>query len=132
MKINACRICKKLFNDYNDHEICPVCEKNYAEESKRIKESKLIKKQRLMAILTYNVESDGHGYEEVKEYINTHPTANLIQISKETKVSSSAIVNWVREDRLQFSEDSKEAWLTCECCGNKIPSGRFCIRCRNI
>ena len=38
------------------------------------------------------------------------------------------IRQWIREDRLQFAEDSPIR-IPCEKCGTMIRSGRFCEKC---
>ena len=37
---------------------------------------------------------------------------------------------WLREDRLQLSDEAVDLELTCERCGKPITSGRFCPECK--
>lgn len=131
MEVRACRVCKKLFNDYTGYEICPDCEKNNKEEADKIKDRSLMNKKRFMSILSLKKSSEEAGYEEVKKYISINPKANIMQISNATKVNPATIINWVKEDKLEFSEESKDVWFHCESCGVKIPSGRVCFRCKS-
>ena len=43
-------------------------------------------------------------------------------------MDTSQIQQWIREERLEFSEGSLE--LGCEQCGAPITSGRFCAKCK--
>lgn len=130
MEVKACRICKKLYHGHNEYEICPECEKNNVQESDKIKEKELMNRKRFNAILTSKADSEDLGYEEVKGYIVSHPRANIMEISNETKVSPSTILNWVKEEKLEFSDESKDAWFQCSLCGVKIASGTLCFRCK--
>ena len=56
---------------------------------------------------------------DVKEYIRENPKCNIQEVSDAMEVSKHQIRQWVREERLQFSEDSNIA-LQCEKCGAKI------------
>ena len=44
-------------------------------------------------------------------------------------MGTKQIKQWLREERLQFSEDSA-VLLNCESCGAPIRSGRFCDKCK--
>ena len=68
-------------------------------------------------------------FEEVKEYIEENKTASMAKISEDCDVSSKQIEQWVREERLVFSEDSMIG-ISCEICGATIKSGRFCENCK--
>ena len=102
MDVRSCRACGKLFN-YMDNgvKICPSCAE--------IREKK---------------------FQEVKEYIRENRTATLGQISEEMDVSIKQLQQWVREERLEFTEGSG-VMLNCESCGTAIRTGRFCEKCKN-
>lgn len=101
MDVRSCRSCRRLFNYLSGPPICPNCNE------------KLEKK-----------------FYEVKEYIRENPTVGLKQIAEETEVTVNQLRQWVREERLQFSEDSDIA-MQCEKCGAKIFTGRYCDNCKS-
>lgn len=52
------------------------------------------------------------------------------EVSDNCNVAISQIKQWIREDRLQFSDESLVG-IPCEKCGKMIKSGRFCEQCSN-
>lgn len=100
MNVTNCKECKRLFNALSDERICPAC-KNALEEK----------------------------FQQVKRYLEENPAANIDQISKDNDVSVKQIKQWVREERLIFSEGSFEG-IECEQCGTMIRTGRFCDSCK--
>ena len=68
-------------------------------------------------------------FQKVKQYIQDNPTASLRQIADDNEVSSKQIQQWIREERLMFSEHSP-IQLQCENCGASILTGRFCAKCK--
>lgn len=101
MEVKNCRGCRRLFNYLQGPQLCPACI------------DKLEKK-----------------FHQVKEYLDEHPKATMNDISIDNDVSKRQIEQWVREERLYFSEDSPYG-IECEKCGKIIKSGRFCNECRN-
>ena len=99
MELMNCRNCKKLFNYIAGEKLCPAC--------KALMEDK---------------------FQEVKRYIEENPRENINQVAEACDVSIRQIKNWVREERLSFTEDSLVG-LECERCGKMIHSGRFCKEC---
>jgi len=69
-------------------------------------------------------------FQEVKKYVYEHPGCGISEVSEECEVEAKQIKQWLREERLQFSEDST-VMLNCETCGAPIRSGRFCEKCKN-
>lgn len=69
-------------------------------------------------------------FQEVKQYIVDHTGADIKEISEECDVDLPQIHQWIREERLQFAEDSPIR-IACEGCGAMIRSGRFCEKCKN-
>ena len=55
-------------------------------------------------------------FQEVKEYIRSHPGVGIPEVSKACDVEPSQIRQWLREERLEVTEDSP-IFLTCEVCG---------------
>lgn len=68
-------------------------------------------------------------FQEVKEYLRANPKSTLSVIAEENNVSVKQIKQWVREERLTFTEES-QITLDCEMCGAKILTGRFCDKCK--
>lgn len=99
MNVRNCRKCGKLFNYAMGPMICPNCKE--ALEAK---------------------------YQEVKKYIQAHVHATIQMVSEECDVDTGQIQQWIREDRLQFSDDSPIK-VPCERCGAMIGSGKYCTKC---
>ena len=100
MDVRNCRQCKKLFNYISGPLICPNCK------------DALEKK-----------------FYDVKEYIRDNPHVGISEVAEAMEVSRNQIQQWIREERLQFAEDSNIA-LQCEKCGKKIFTGRYCEECK--
>lgn len=100
MNVKNCRKCGKIFNHAVGPVICPACKDSL--------EAKFI---------------------EVKEYIRDHGKATIPQVCEECDVESTLLRQWIREERLQFSDDSPIK-VNCEGCGAMIGSGRFCEKCK--
>ena len=100
MDIRNCRNCKRLFNYVSGPMICQDCK-----------------------------DSMEKRFYDVKEYIRENPKCNIQEVSSAMGVSQHQIRQWVREERLQFAEDSNIA-LQCEKCGAKIYTGRYCDNCK--
>ena len=101
MNVRNCRKCGRLFNYAMGPIICPQCREALEEK-----------------------------FKEVKAYISEHNGCGIQEVARECDVEVSQIQQWLREERLQFSEDSM-VQLTCESCGTTIRSGRFCDKCKN-
>ena len=100
MDVRNCRGCGKLYNYIGGTPLCPKCIKELDEK-----------------------------FSVVKQYIYDNPMATIQQISEENDVSIQQLNNWVREERLSFSEDSMIG-IECENCGTMIRTGRFCQSCK--
>ena len=102
MDVRNCRTCGRLFNYIGGPaNMCPACR------------DELEKK-----------------FQIVKEYIRENPRASIQEISDENGVTTGQIRQWIREERLQFSDDSPVG-IECENCGATIRTGRFCDNCKN-
>lgn len=101
MNIRNCRVCGRIYNYISGPNVCPVCK-----------------------------ESQEAKFQEVKEYIREHKGASIPQVAEACDVDASQIRQWLREERLEVTEDSA-LYLTCESCGAAIRSGRFCEKCKN-
>ena len=100
MEVRACRTCKRLFNYITGPVRCPAC-------------SEALEKK----------------FQKVKQYIWDHRTATLQEISDANEVSVGQLRQWVREERLCFTDESPVG-LECESCGTTIKTGRYCENCK--
>lgn len=103
MEVRNCRQCGRLFNYIGGSysNLCPNCIKKIEEK-----------------------------FSEVKEYIEEHKDATMVEISEACDVSTRQIEKWIREERLCFSPDSTIG-IECEMCGATIKSGRYCEKCKS-
>ena len=100
MEVKNCRKCGKMFNYIGGQQICPACKE--AAEKK---------------------------FQEVKEYVREHKAASMTQICEDCDVENKQVQQWVREERLVFSDESPIK-LSCELCGTQIKTGRYCDKCK--
>ena len=100
MNVRNCKKCGRLFNHIAGVPICPACKDELEQK-----------------------------FVEVKQYIREHKISGVNEVSEACDVDVRQIRQWVREERLQFSEDSTVG-IDCEGCGAMIRSGRFCERCK--
>ena len=98
--IRNCRICGKIFNYVVGSVVCPRCKEKLEEK-----------------------------FQEVKKYIQDNHGADIPEVSEACDVDPAQIRQWIREDRLQFADDSP-IMIPCEKCGKMIRSGRFCEQCK--
>ena len=101
MEVRNCRKCGRIFNYVAGMPICPMCrEKTEAK------------------------------FQEVKEYIRENKGVGIMEVSEACDVDAAQIRQWLREERLEVTEDSA-IYLNCESCGAPIRTGRFCDKCKN-
>lgn len=100
MNVSNCKECGRLFNAISNERICPAC-KNKIEEK----------------------------FQEVKKYLNENPHTNMEMLAEANEVSVKQIKQWIREERLVFSEGSLDG-IECEQCGALIKTGRYCDSCK--
>lgn len=101
MEVRNCKGCGRLFNVISNGRLCPACV-NQLEDK----------------------------FQEVKKYLNENPNSNIDVLSKECDVSVKQLKEWVRQERLTFSEGSADG-VECESCGAMIRTGRFCDACKS-
>lgn len=101
MDVKNCRKCGKMFNYLTGPIICPGCRSAVEEK-----------------------------FQEVKRYIQQHGRASMAEVSEECDVDTAQIQQWIRQERLQFADDSPIR-VPCESCGKMIGSGKFCPQCRD-
>ena len=100
MNVRNCRICGKIFNYLSGAPVCPACRE--ASETK---------------------------FQEVKDYIRENRGVGIQEVAEACEVDPAQIRQWLREDRLEVTEDSA-VFLNCEGCGAPIRSGKFCEKCK--
>ena len=96
MNVRNCKVCGRIFNSVLGPVICPRC-KDAREEK----------------------------FQEVKKYVEDHKGADILEVAENCDVEPNQIRQWIREERLQFADDSPIK-IACESCGTMIRSGRFC------
>ncbi len=101
MEVRNCTGCGRLFNYLQGPPLCPAC--------------------------IGDLEDKFH---QVKEFLRENPKASMGVVAEENDVSVKQIRQWVREERLSFTEES-QITMECENCGAKILTGRFCSKCKN-
>lgn len=100
MNVRNCRKCGRLFNYVAGYQMCQACKD--ALEGK---------------------------FQEVKEYIREHRGVGINEVAEVCDVEPSLIQQWLREERLELTEDSG-IMLACESCGALIRCGKYCDKCR--
>ncbi|MEG0963691.1 MAG: flagellar protein [Lachnospiraceae bacterium] len=100
MDVRNCRGCGRLFNYLQGPPLCSACIADLEEK-----------------------------FQQVKEYLRENPKAPLNRTAEENDVTVKQIKQWVREERLSFTEES-QIKLDCELCGAPILTGRFCDKCK--
>ncbi len=98
MDFRNCKRCKNLFQ-YSGNRLCDNCLK---EEEK--------------------------DFERIKEYLDEHEGATLMQVSNELDIKVERIKRYLKEGRINVISNSK--LLTCEGCGDSISTGKFCKGCQ--
>ncbi len=100
MNVRNCKKCGNLFNYVAGLPICPKCKEELEQT-----------------------------FQKVKDYINNNAHASVRDVARECEVDEAQIRQWVREERLVFSEPTA-AGIVCESCGTPIVTGRFCDKCK--
>lgn len=100
MNVRNCRKCKRLFNYVMGPVLCAACRQE--EEDK---------------------------FQEVKKYVSDNVRTGIHEVAEACDVSVKQIQQWVREERLVFSDDSPIG-IGCERCGKMIKSGKYCPECK--
>lgn len=101
MDVRTCKRCKKIFQHVAGPSICPRCK-----------------------------EKEEEMFQTVKTYLRENPGATISVISEETQVPVQLIDSFLRQGRLEVTPDSAIA-LSCEGCGTRIYTGRFCSKCHS-
>lgn len=99
--VKNCRECGRLFNYITGIQLCPAC--------KDLLEQK---------------------FQKAKQFINENKSASVAEVAEFAEVTEQQIRQWVREERLIFTNASLSG-VCCESCGEPILTGRFCDKCKN-
>ena len=100
MEVRNCRGCGRIFNYVAGPHLCQICR-----EKMEVK------------------------FQEVKEYIRANPGVGMREVSEPCDVEMSQIQQWLREERLEVTENSA-IFISCEGCGANIRSGKYCDSCK--
>ena len=100
LNIVNCKKCGRIFQQVGSRRICPDCER--ALEDK---------------------------FEEERDYIREHPDVSIMEVSREKEVSVEQLKQWVREERLLFT-NAEGSGIECVMCGVPIATGKYCARCK--
>lgn len=123
MEVRVCKNCRRLFKYIYGPELCQECSKLISQDKEQIK-------QKLKPSLKPLVKEEEELFEQVKDYIIHNPKATVVHIAEFHKITPMKLLEWIRDERLEFSEDSTQAWFECSKCGTRIKSGRLCNRCK--
>ncbi|KKC30422.1 flagellar protein [Caldanaerobacter subterraneus subsp. pacificus DSM 12653] len=100
MEIRNCKRCGRPYI-YTGKDLCPVC-----------------------------YQQDEEDFLKVRDYLDMHPNATMLEVSQNTQVSAKKIMDFLKEGRLILSPSNVNIGLKCERCGKPILSGRFCDECK--
>ncbi len=70
-------------------------------------------------------------YGIVRNYVETHRGATVVEISAVTGIPQSQIQQMLKDERLEITESSR-VFMKCEGCGKEIRTGRFCLTCEKL
>lgn len=69
--------------------------------------------------------------QQVREYVEKHPGVTVVDVSKLFSISPTRVRQMIRNDVIQFSDNSAIK-IACEKCGAPIIGGRFCDKCSQL
>jgi hypothetical protein len=100
VQVKACVRCKGLFETTGEREVCSRC-------------YELIEKQ----------------FKVVRRFVREHEMAGIEEVSEKCGIAIKQILEWIREEKLSFSKESKVG-IPCLACGISIPIGKYCVSCQ--
>lgn len=68
-------------------------------------------------------------FQEVKKFVQENGHASMVDVCVNCNVEADQVRQWIREERLQFADDSPIK-ISCERCGAMIGFGKFCDKCK--
>lgn len=101
MDLKTCQNCHRLFTSVSGSFMCPNC-------------SALVEDK----------------FKEVKQFIRSNPEATSYQVSEACDVSLQQVREWIKEERIEYRQQSAKIGIECEKCGVTITSGRLCEKCK--
>jgi hypothetical protein len=101
-EVKNCIICGKVYQSITSKDICPNCE-----------------------------EKDNLNFSKIRDYLFSHPGANVFEVVSVLNIPISMIKHYLREYRLEIVE-KEHSFLSCELCGHAIHSGRLCDECFKV
>ncbi|OWZ84857.1 TIGR03826 family flagellar region protein [Natranaerobius trueperi] len=66
---------------------------------------------------------------KVKNYLDEHPNATVLEVSTETEVTQKQIKKFIEEGRLITTQFTRLS-IECERCGVEISQGKYCESCQ--
>lgn len=101
MEIKVCKKCKRLFNYVAGECFCMDC-----------------------------LEYVDKAFKRVNRYVTEHNEVSMDEASTDCNVPLVQVQTWIHEEKLH-TVDEEKIYSTCEKCGKSIPSGNFCVLCKN-
>ena len=98
METKNCKICGHVFFSARS-DICPEC-----------------------------MARDDEDFQNVRKFLKEFPGTKIDVVEKYTNVSRKKILKYLREEKLEISEDSTD-FLKCARCGSPIKKGMYCNNC---
>lgn len=100
MNVKNCKRCGKIFSYAFGPIVCPDC-----------------------------ISAQEDLFQRAKKYVQDNPGCDIQELAENVEVDAQQVRQWIREERLQFSDDSPIR-IACEACGAMIRSGRYCDQCK--
>lgn len=100
MGVKNCSKCGKIFNHVAGPPVCQACRKSLEDQ-----------------------------FTVVRKYVRRNPNATIPEVAQDCDTDIRQIRQWIREERLSFTEDSAIG-IECEMCGKTIKTGRYCAECK--
>ncbi len=70
-------------------------------------------------------------YLRVRSFVKDNPGVSIQEVSEILSISRSKIMNYIKEERLEVTSNSKTV-LKCKNCGKPITTGIFCADCKRV
>lgn len=126
MEVKVCKNCRRLFQYITGVELCEDCKLLIGQREREPVETTVKEKLKIKPLL----EEEELKFIQVRDYIIANPRDSITKIAEKNMVLPKQLLQWIREERLEFSENSQYAWFECEECGRKIKSGILCGYCK--
>jgi len=98
--VRNCRKCGRIYKHIGGAPICPACR-----------------------------EDEEKDFQRVKKYLYENPGASLTQVSTDLDIGVEMIRRFLKDGRLEITNDDGNLILECENCGKSIKTGRYCTDC---